>query len=67
MKMQDVNLFKKEKLFYDWGDQEYREFMSEVLKSLEPCHYGNNNMLVEEQDEFGEITFINQGTIGIDF
>jgi len=41
--------------------------MTKILRSLEPCHYNNKLMLINEQDEFCEITFINKGTIGIGF
>lgn len=57
----------KRQNFYTWGDQFYRDFMSECLRNLEPWFYPRNQILISELDEFGEIIFVGQGSIGFGF
>lgn len=51
--------------YFNWSHQSYREFMTEVLKHLEPCHYARCHIVYNELDEFGEVIFIDRGTIMI--
>jgi len=55
------------KSHYTWNDQPYRDFMFDVLLSLEPCSYRNREVLFKELDEFNEIIFIDTGVIGIGY
>lgn len=41
--------------------------MHSILLQLEPCQYPKYATIVGELDEFGEITFIDNGIIGIGF
>lgn len=53
--------------YYTWNDEPYRQFMSNLLRFLEPCRYQTYHNIIRELDEIGEITFIDQGTVGIGF
>lgn len=53
--------------YYTWQDQEYREFMTTLLMSLRPMQADRRTVLVEELDEFTEITFIHSGKVLIGF
>ena len=55
------------KTFYTWNDMEYRDFMIGVLMNLEPITYAKNTVLINELDEFSEITFINKGIVMIGY
>jgi len=55
------------KSFYTWSDLEYRDFMIGVLMNLEPIHYFKNTILINELDEFSEITFLNKGIVMIGY
>lgn len=47
--------------FYTWQDMPYRDFMMQVLRSLEPRFYKKKTILVDELDEQLEIIFIDKG------
>ena len=71
MKKRTLSIFDQEQLynknFYTWGDMEYRDFMIGVLMNLEPIKYHKNMILINELDEFSEITFINKGIVMIGY
>jgi len=48
-------------------DQEYREFIFVFLTNLEPRYEIKGYYLANELDEFGEVTFVQNGKIGIGF
>ena len=48
-------------------DNPYREFIIKILTSLEPRFEKRGTTLISELDEYGEITFIEKGKIGIGF
>ena len=45
--------------YYTWVDQNYRNFMTQLLLNLEPRKDARHSILVDELDEFNEISFIN--------
>ena len=71
MKKKTISVFDQSTLFnknfYTWDDAEYRDFMIGVLMNLEPIHYEKNRVLINELDEFSEITFINKGIVMIGY
>ena len=48
--------------FYSWQDFEYKEFMIDILQSLEPRCEEKNSILINELDEQNEVLFFNNGT-----
>lgn len=52
---------------YHWGDPDYKQFMLNVLFSLEPRYYPKHTRLIEELMPVDEITFISNGKVGIGF
>ena len=52
---------KIEHAYYKWDNEEYQEFMIEILKSLEPRTILENILFYEELDEVNEILFIEKG------
>lgn len=71
MKSSSLSVFDlthaQHKSFYTWKDTEYRDFMIGVLQNLEPIHYQKNTVLINELDEFSEITFVNKGIVMIGY
>lgn len=71
MRKSTLSVFDKNpiynKNFYTWNDMEYRDFMIGVLMNLEPISYAKNTVLINELDEFSEITFINKGIVMIGY
>jgi len=53
--------------YYTWVDQNYRNFMTQLLLNLEPRRDPKHSILVDELDEFNEISFINQGEVVIGY
>jgi hypothetical protein len=56
-----IDLKNKQRSFYTWQDIPYREFMMQVLRSLEPRFYKKKTIMVDELDEMLEIIFIDKG------
>ena len=52
---------------YTLKDGEYRSYMMAVLTSLEPRIESKGFYFLEELDEFGEITFVMNGRVGVGF
>ena len=46
---------------YVWDDPPYRSFMISILSKLEPRKEKPRTILIEELDEFNEITFFMKG------
>jgi hypothetical protein len=53
--------------FYTWNDQVYKEFMMDVLFSLEPRKYSSDSILYDEMESVTELLFLQKGRIGIGF
>ena len=53
--------------YYTMIDNPYRDFIIRILTSLEPRFEKKGTTLINELDEFGEITFIEKGKIGIGY
>jgi hypothetical protein len=53
--------------YYTWHDQEYRDFMYQLIQNLEPFCEKRNTVLKEELDEFNEIMFVNKGRVVIGY
>jgi hypothetical protein len=47
--------------FFSWEDSMYRDFMTEILRSLEPRKEESNTILYYELDDFVEVLFFNKG------
>lgn len=60
-------MFKSRPTMFTWQDQFYRDFMSELIRRLEPWYTHARATVFAELDEFGEIIFVNQGVIGLGF
>lgn len=52
---------------YHWGDPDYKDFMLNVLFSLEPRYYKKHERLIEELSQVEELNFVSMGKIGIGF
>lgn len=55
------------KEYFSMADQQYHDFMIKLLTMLEPRYEPVKTLLVNELDEFGEISFVSQGNIGIGY
>lgn len=53
--------------YYGMEDQEYRQFMTNLLKSLEPRQEDAFTMLFEELDEIREVIFIEKGECDVGY
>ena len=53
--------------FYSWKDQMYRDFMTQILRSLEPRREESNTFLYYELDDFSEVLFFDKGQVDIGF
>ena len=53
--------------YYSMEDQEYRTFMTQLLKSLEPRQEDAFTMLFEELDEIREVIFIEKGECDVGY
>lgn len=58
---------KPNRQFYTWMDQQYQEFMMDILFSLEPRYYYANSMLYDELETVHELIFLHDGLVGIGF
>ena len=63
----DSQFAKVSRNFFTWKDQIFREYMMNILTNLEPRYEALGTVVVDELDEFGEVTFIYQGTIAIGY
>ena len=48
-------------------DPSYHDFMIELLTKLEPIKINFGKIIRNELDEFGELTFVTHGSIGIGY
>jgi hypothetical protein len=48
--------------FYQWEDEEYAEFMKELLANLEPRREKAQTVLIEENEEWAEVLFFTKGS-----
>ena len=55
------------KNYYTWHDQEYRDFMYQLLTKLEPFIEQRRTVLKAELDEFNEIMYINKGKVVVGY
>ena len=53
--------------YYTWHDYQYRDFMVQILTSLEPFREKKNIHLIQELEECNIISFVLKGTILIGF
>ena len=53
--------------FYNWDDGVYRNFMMELMYSLEPVKYGKDEIITNELDEVNEIIFFIKGSHDIGY
>lgn len=53
--------------YYSWRDNQYRDFMTEILRNLEPRAEPKDSILFYELDDFTEILFFNKGQCDIGF
>ena len=60
-------LVSNNRLHYNWQDEQYRDFMTKILMSLEPRCEPKKTIMANELDEFNEITFIQKGSIVIGY
>ena len=52
---------------YTLADKPYKDFMLSILLKLEPCQFKPYFIIVNELDEYGDVTFIEKGIIDIGF
>lgn len=50
-----------------WSDPPYRSFMLSILKRLEPRYEEAQQLMIEELDEFSEVTFFMRGSYVIGY
>lgn len=55
------------KAYYTWNDQQYREFMLQVLTHLEPRFEKKHTILIDELDEINEILFFSKGQVVVGY
>lgn len=60
-------LFGSNSVYYTWEDQNYREFMIDLLSNLEPRREKKGSILFQELEEISEIFFVSQGTVDIGY
>lgn len=53
--------------YFKWGDHDYDEFMIEIMTSLVPRRYFENDIIYEELDQILEMTFVLEGRYYIGF
>lgn len=53
--------------FYNFNDQEYRQFILKLMFSLEPRVYSPNEIIYEELDDASEILFVMEGTYNVGY
>ena len=47
--------------YFKWGDHDYDEFMIEIMTSLVPRRYFENDIIYKELDQILEMTFVLEG------
>ena len=52
---------------YGWNDEAYEDFMFEVLSLLEPRREEKDEIIIDENEEVGEVLFFNTGVVAIGF
>ena len=52
---------------FTWNDQQYREFMMEILTNLEPRMEKKGHILFEELEEVCEVIFVSNGWVDIGY
>lgn len=57
----------KNKIYFGWEDQAYREFMIALLRNLEPRFEPKWTILYQELEEISEIFFVSNGTMDIGY
>lgn len=58
---------KPEGGFYNWEDQQYRDFMFGILQKMEPRCEEKGNILYKELEEIQELLFHQSGIIDIGY
>ena len=53
--------------FYKWGEDEYDNFMLEIMKSLLPRRYFEGNIIFNELQEVLEMTFVQTGQFQVGY
>ena len=53
--------------YYNWSDQKYRNFMTDMMMCLEPRMEPSKTIIIYELEEFNEVLFFNKGCIDIGF
>jgi hypothetical protein len=53
--------------YYNWNDQNYRQFMTFLLSKLEPRKEEADTIIFRELDDFPEILFFHSGHLDIGF
>lgn len=58
MRIFDLRLLSKyQHSKYTWNNQNYREFMTDIIFGLEPIRYERDSMILEELDEVDKVVF----------
>lgn len=53
--------------FYKWGEDDYDEFMLEIMKCLKPRRYFEGNIIFTELQEVLEMTFVLKGMFKVGY
>jgi len=53
--------------YYNWENPVYSDFMIDILKSLEPRRYPENEIIYQELDEILEMTFMITGSFNVGY
>lgn len=67
IKQKYQNMFKVRKTYYQWSDNNYREFMIDMCQTLEPRHEKRKTTLMDELDEISEIIFVTKGSVAVGY
>ena len=62
-----VNIPVKAELIYNWDDQNFREFMMEILTNLEPRFIPRDRIIFKELEEIYEVLFVSKGNVDVGF
>ena len=52
---------------YTWGDEGYREYLREIMKIMEPRCETEDVTIINEMDEFLEVTFFTNGAYKVGY
>ena len=55
------------KRYYDMTNANYRNFIYDVIRVIEPNYYKKGTILLSELDEVNSIMFVHKGDIGVGF